>query len=130
MQITLTDREADVMQVLWTQGPALVAEVRAQLADRLAYTTVLTVLRTLEAKGYVGHEEAGRGYRYLALVPAQAARRSALSHLSQKLFGGSAELLFAHLVAERNLTPGQISRMRQMLDAAISAPPTEEDDPW
>lgn len=51
MKISLTDREADVMQVLWEQGPSLVAEVREHLPDKLAYTTVLTVLRTLQAKG-------------------------------------------------------------------------------
>ena len=56
MNIQLTDREADVMQLLWDRGPSIVAEVRAGLKDDLAYTTVLTVLRTLEAKGYVGHD--------------------------------------------------------------------------
>lgn len=62
MKISLTDREADVMQDLWDHGPSLVAEVRERLSDELAYTTVLTVLRTLEGKGYVGHEEEGRGH--------------------------------------------------------------------
>ena len=64
MRISFTDREADVMDALWVHGPSSVAEVRECLADPLAYTTVLTVLRTLEAKGYVGHEEAGRGHRF------------------------------------------------------------------
>ena len=59
MDIALTDREADVMQILWERGPSVVAEVRDHLADELAYTTVLTILRTLEAKGYVAHEEEG-----------------------------------------------------------------------
>jgi predicted transcriptional regulator len=65
MKISLTDREADVMQVLWDHGPSVVADVRSRLTDKLAYTTVLTVLRTLEAKGYVGHEEEGRQHRYI-----------------------------------------------------------------
>ena len=60
MDIHLTDREADIMQILWDRGPSVVAEVRASLEDKLAYTTVLTILRTLEGKGYVGHEEEGR----------------------------------------------------------------------
>ncbi len=51
MNISLTDREADVMQVLWDHGPSVVSEVRDKLTDQLAYTTVLTILRTLEAKG-------------------------------------------------------------------------------
>lgn len=115
MDISLTDREADVMQVLWERGPSVVSEVRDGLADDLAYTTVLTILRTLESKGYVTHVEEGRGHRYAAAVQQQAARKSALRHLTSKLFGGSAELLFAHLVADRNLTPREIRRMRELL---------------
>ena len=115
MKISLTDREADVMQVLWDYGPSIVSEVRERLSDPLAYTTVLTVLRTLEAKGYVGHDEEGRGHRYFASVKQQAARKSALQHLTDKLFKGSAELLFSHLVSDQKLTPEQIKRMRQLL---------------
>jgi len=115
MDIHLTDREADVMQVLWDRGPSVVAEVRASLEDRLAYTTVLTILRTLEGKGYVGHEEEGRGHRYFAAVKQHAARGSALRHLTSKLFKGSAELLFTHLVSSEALSPGQIRRMRKLL---------------
>ena len=116
MEITLTDREADVMQILWERGPSVVAEVRAALSDELAYTTVLTILRTLETKGYVSHTEEGRGHRYLVMVKQQAARKSALRHLTSKLFKGSTELLFAQLVSEKNLSPDQIRRMRELLD--------------
>jgi BlaI family penicillinase repressor len=116
VEITLTDREADVMQILWERGPSVVAEVRVALRDELAYTTVLTILRTLETKGYVSHTEEGRGHRYLAIVKQQAARKSALRHLTSKLFKGSTELLFAQLVSEKNLRPDQIRRMRELLD--------------
>jgi predicted transcriptional regulator len=115
MKISLTDREADVMQVLWEHGPSVVAEVRERLTDELAYTTVQTVLRTLEAKGYVGHDEEGRGHRYHASVKQQMARKNALAHLTNKLFKGSAELLFSHLVSDQKLSPGQIRRMRELL---------------
>ena len=115
MDITFTDREADVMQILWEHGPSVVAEVRAQLRDELAYTTVLTVLRTLETKGYVEHEEEGRGHRYHAVIAQQEARKSALQHLTSKLFKGSAELLFAHLVSDRKLGADEIARMRKLL---------------
>ena len=90
MDIQFTDREIDVMEVLWERGPSLVAEVRAALRDELAYTTVLTILRTLEAKGYVSHEQEGRGHRYFATVKQRAAQTSALRHLTRKLFKGSA----------------------------------------
>ena len=115
MKISLTNREADVMQVLWDHGPCVVSEVREHLSDDLAYTTVLSILRTLEAKGYVRHEAEGRGHRYAAKVQQQAARRSALKHLTDKFFKGSSELLFTHLVADQKLTPEQIQRMRDLL---------------
>ncbi|MGA0586316.1 BlaI/MecI/CopY family transcriptional regulator [Dyella sp. KRB-257] len=115
MKISLTDREADVMQALWERGASTVAEVREHLADPLAYTTVLTVLRTLEAKDYVGHEEAGRGHRFFATVKQQAARKNAVQHLTDKLFKGSTELLFSHLVSEQKLGADQLARMRQLL---------------
>ena len=113
--IYLTDREADVMQVLWDRGPSVVSEVKENLADDLAYTTVLTILRTLEQKGYVKHAEEGRVHRYFAAVEEDAARKSALQHLTGKLFKGSAELLFTHLVADRKLSKDQIQRMRDLL---------------
>ena len=122
MKISFTDREADVMKVLWEYGPSVVTEVRSRLSDKLAYTTVLTVLRTLEAKGYVGHDEEGRVHRYFAAVQQQAAQKSALRHLTSKLFKGSTELLFAHLVSDRKLTPEQIRRIRKLLDES----PTKE----
>jgi predicted transcriptional regulator len=116
MKISLTDREADVMQVLWEHGPSVVSDVQGRLGDKLAYTTVLTVLRTLEAKGYVKHEEEGRQYRYFVTVKQQAAQKSALNHLLGKLFKDSSELLFARLVSDQKLSPEQLRRMRKLLD--------------
>lgn len=115
MKISLTDREADVMHVLWDHGPSVVSDVQNQLGDKLAYTTVLTVLRTLEAKGYVVHQEEGRQHRYFATVQRQAAQKSALNHLLGKLFKDSSELLFVHLVSDKKLSPEQIRRMRKLL---------------
>src|ERR1700736_4839761 len=116
MKISLTDREVDVMHVLWDHGPSVVSDVQNQLGDKLAYTTVLTVLRILEAKGYIAHQEEGRQHRYFATVQRQAAQKSALNHLLGKLFKDSSELLFAHLVSDQKLSPEQIRRMRKVLD--------------
>jgi BlaI family transcriptional regulator, penicillinase repressor len=116
MDIQFTDREIDVMDVLWERGPSLVGEVRAALKDELAYTTVLTILRTLEGKGYVGHKQEGRGHRYFAAVKQQAAQRSALRPLTSRLFKGSAELLFTHLVSDGKLSAKQIRNMRALLE--------------
>lgn len=115
MDIFFTDREADVMDVLWERGPSLVAEVQDALDDKLAYTTVLTILRTLEGKGYVAHEQEGRGHRYFATVKQKAAQESALQHLTRKLFKGSTELLFTRLVADQKLSAEQIRKMRKLL---------------
>lgn len=116
MEISFTDREADIMGVLWRRGPSTVAEVRAALHDELAYTTVLTMLRTLQGKGYVGYEEEGRTHRYFAAVEQQDARKSALRHLAEKLFDGSPELLLTHLVAAQKLDRKQLERIRKLLD--------------
>jgi predicted transcriptional regulator len=126
MEIHLTDREADVMQVLWEHGPSVVTEVKDRLNDELAYTTVLTILRTLEAKGYVEHEEEGRVHRYHATVKQEAARKSALQHLTGKLFKGSSELLLTHLVADRKLSAEQIRRMRDLLAESAAKPVKRE----
>ena len=115
MDIQLTDREVDVMQVLWDRGPSLVAEVRDSLTDKLAYTTVLTILRTLESKGYVGHKEEGRGHRFFAKVKQQAAQDSALRRMTSKLFKGSAELLFTRLVSDKTLSSEELRRLRKLL---------------
>ncbi len=120
MEISFTDRELDVMGVLWDEGPATVAEVRAALADDLAYTTVLTILRILEEKGHVRHEEEGRAHRYFPLVERAAAGESALQRLLRKLFRGSPELLLTHLVSDRDLREDELQRMRALLDDRLN----------
>jgi predicted transcriptional regulator len=114
-----SDRELDVMHVLWRHGPATVADVRRHLSDDLAYTTVLTVLRTLEAKGHVSHTEEGKAHRYAAKVPERTARRTALARLVDRVFGGSAELLLTQLVADRNLSEDELKRLRTLLDSRL-----------
>jgi predicted transcriptional regulator len=114
MTIVLTDREAHVMQVLWERGPSVAANVRRRLPDKPAYTTVFTVLTVLESKGYVGHEEEGRVHHYFAAVQQNATQKRALSHVTSKLFKGSVEFLFAHLVSDKKLTAEQVRRMRKV----------------
>ena len=116
MDIALTDREASLMEVLWEHGPSTVTEVREALADELAYTTVLTILRNLESKGLVTHSEEGRAHRYSALVERDAAQQSALRALTAKLFKGSSELLLTRLVADKKLSDSEIKRIRKLLD--------------
>jgi BlaI family penicillinase repressor len=123
MEIVLYDRELEVMEVLWERGSGTVAEVREALEDEMAYTTVLTVLRRLEEKGYVTHHEEGRAHRYRPAIERQAARESALERLTRRLFHGSPELLLTHLVSREKLSSAQIRRIREMLDDQL---PEEE----
>lgn len=111
----LGDRELDVMGVLWDLGSGTVAEVRDKLADPLAYTTVLTVLRNLEAKGLVTHEAEGKAHRYIPRVARQTARRSALTRLVDRLFHGSPEQLVAQLVDDDRLSVEDLRRIRSRI---------------
>jgi BlaI family transcriptional regulator, penicillinase repressor len=118
MNQALTDREADLMRVLWDHGPCSVAEVREQLADPLARNTVLTMLRILEEKGFIDHTAEGRSHRYFAVVAENAARKHAVNHLVGKLFRGSSELLFAHLVSSGKLKAADVARLKSMIENA------------
>jgi BlaI family penicillinase repressor len=110
---TLGDRELDVMAVLWELGSGTVGEVRERLDADLAYTTVLTILRNLEAKGLVGHKEEGRAHRYSPRVAQQTAQRNALTRLVNTLFQGSHEQLLARLVEDRALGAEELSRLAE-----------------
>ncbi len=111
----LGDRELEVMSTLWELGSGTVNEVRDQLSDPLAYTTVLTVLRNLEAKHYVRHEEEGRAHRYFPLVERQTAQRHALSRLMANLFAGSPRALIAQLVSEHGISADELQTLARDL---------------
>ena len=119
MDVQFTDRELDIMNVLWEHGPATAAQVRERLADELAYNTVLTMLRILEEKGHVRHSEVGRAHVYHSLVARDVASRSALRRVMTKLFRGNPELLLTQLAEDRNLDADTIRRMRELLDQRL-----------
>ena len=112
----LGERELDVMAILWAHGSGTVGEVKRRLGARLAYTTVLTILRNLESKRYVRHEEEGRAHRYFPRVAQGAAQRSALTRLIDTLFHGSPGALIAHLVNDREVSPAELQRLAAQLD--------------
>jgi BlaI family penicillinase repressor len=119
MPPTFTDRELDVMAILWDRGPSTVAEVRERLSDDLAHNTVLTVLTILESKGYVTHTEEGRAHRFRPMVKQEIAGASSVSRVVEKLFGGSTERLLTHLVTERSITAAEMKRLRRLLDQKL-----------
>src|SRR5215210_4372016 len=97
-EIYFPPRELEVMSVLWRLGSATVSEVRE-------------ALQALEEKGYVRHEPEGRAYRYFPLVEAERAGGSALARIRDAIFQGSAERMFAHMVADRKLRREELERM-------------------
>ena len=119
MRGAFTRRELDVMTVLWDLESATVSEVRGKLKDKLAYTTVLTVLRILEQKGYVKHEEDGRAHRYVHLIKRESAGTSALKRLVDTVFQGSPELLMTQLVSEHDLSQAELKRLRKLLEERL-----------
>jgi predicted transcriptional regulator len=124
MEIVLADREAEIMETLWDAGPSTVAEVKDRVPDELAYTTVLTILRNLEAKGYVSHASDGKAHRYSALIARDAAQRSALRAMAHKFFKGSTAMLLTHLVADEKLADADVKRLRAMLTKRSRKPRT------
>ncbi|MCR5887876.1 BlaI/MecI/CopY family transcriptional regulator [Hymenobacter sp. J193] len=122
----LTRAEEQVMQVLWRLGPAFVKDVLPELpAPTPAYTTVSTIIRILEQKGYVGHEAFGRTHRYHALVAQDAYRRFSLGKLLGGYFNGSFTRLVSFFAREENLDAAQLD---ELLRHAQNAP-TDEPDP-
>jgi len=104
------------MDLLWEHGPSTVAEVRDRLGDDLAYTTVLTILRTLGEQGLYPARSRRPGPSLLRVIERDVARQSALNALSKKLFKGSTELLLTHLVSDRKLSNAQLARIKELLE--------------
>ncbi len=103
------------MDVLW-RGEATVAEITDHLDDPpLAYNTVLTTLRILETKGYVGHRNEGRAFVYRARVEREEARRSALRHVISTFFDGSPRALMLSLIESEKLGEDEAERIRALL---------------
>jgi predicted transcriptional regulator len=111
-----TDRELDLMSVLWRLRSGTVSEVREALGEEVRYTSVLKMLQILEEKGHVRHEDEGRAYRYFPTVKSEDAGRTALGRIVSKIFHGSTELTLARLVEERPISQRELERMKRILD--------------
>lgn len=117
--IRFTDRELDLMDVLWARGSATAAEMQENLEDDLAYTTVLTILQTLEEKGYLTAEKEGRAYRFFPEVGRDEAGGNAIRYLMEKVFRGSPEAMLHGLVDDADLSEQQLDRVRRMLEERL-----------
>ena len=117
--IELSELQLAVMRVLWQRGKAAVSEVQEALKDErdLALTTVATVLTRLEKAGLVSHRASGRHYLYRPLVSEEEVRRSMVSVLAERLFEGDVAALVSHLVNAREIRPGDLARVKQLIEA-------------
>jgi predicted transcriptional regulator len=119
-QRNLTRRERQIMDVIYARGRATVAEVLAGLEDPPSYSTVRALLRLLEEKGQLRHEEAGPRYVYIPTVPREKARRSALHNVIQTFFAGSTEDAMAALLDlhDTRRRPLELDRIKALIDQA------------
>ena len=114
----LTRRERQIMDILYRRGRATAAEVMRELPGEPTYSTVRTQLRVLEDKGQVRHDEEGLRYIYTPAVPRHTARKSALRHVVDTFFGGSAEALVAALLGGARLSDDELERISELVDKA------------
>lgn len=116
----LTDAEAPIMAVLWQMNTATVADVVGALQKKrvVNYSTVQTILRILETKGYVTHKKVARAFIYRPVVDERQARRRALKHLVRRLFNGSPSLLVLNVLDDEQLNPAELKRLKKLIEDA------------
>ncbi len=120
LHAVLTRRERQIMDILYRRGRATAAEVMAELSGNPHYSTVRTQLRVLEEKGHVRHEEHGLRYVYLPVLARRAARKSALRHLVDTFFDGSAEQVVAAVLGSggARLSEAELERIAELVAKA------------
>lgn len=116
----LTDAEAQVMAVLWRLKTASVGDVVNTMNETRAvtYSTVQTMLRILETKGYVTHDKVARAFIYQPVIDERQARRRALRHLVSRLFEGSPSLLVLNVLEDEEIDPRERKRLRKLIERA------------
>jgi BlaI family penicillinase repressor len=124
----LSRRERQIMDILFARGRATGPEIQERLLDKPNYSSVRTILRVLERKGYVRHVEEGLRYVYEPTVPREAASRSALQRIIRTFFDGSAKEAVAALLdpAAFHLTEKELSELARIIDRAQDHKPKTE----
>jgi predicted transcriptional regulator len=115
----LTDLQLAILKVLWTRGSATAAEITEALRKErgLAQQTIATVLSRLERRGIVRHETRQRQYIYMAVLSEPEVGRSMLSALTERLFEGDVAALLTQLLSTREISPGDLARVKQLIAA-------------
>jgi predicted transcriptional regulator len=119
---TLTNAEHRIMEVLWARGSATVAEVVEALDGRDAYTTILTLMRILKAKGYLTTRKEGRAHVFTPRVDRDTAARKAVHQLLSKFFSGSASELVLSFLREDELTPEELDELKHKIGNSMEDP--------
>jgi predicted transcriptional regulator len=116
----LSRRERQIIDILYTQGRATAAEVQASLPDPPSYSAVRAMLRILEEKGHVRHQLDGPRYVYLPTIARDSAKKSALRHMLQTFFDGSAEQAISALLDDQSarLSDAELDRLARMIQQA------------
>lgn len=122
---TLSERQMEIMNIIWARGKATVAEVWEEMTSRrkVARNTILTLMTRLEEKGWLGHEEDGLAYRYFPRRRREATLRGLVHQLVDTAFAGSADSLVMALIEGRGVSPDEAERIRAMIAQAEGTTP-------
>jgi BlaI family transcriptional regulator, penicillinase repressor len=118
---TFTDKELEIMRVIWEHGEATAKEIQEALPGERHYNSVLTIIRVLERKGHLTHRAEGKAHIYRAKAKQEKAQRRVLSHLIEQVFGGSAAAMVLHLVETGDLTEDDLREVRAKMAARTAA---------
>jgi predicted transcriptional regulator len=111
-----TPAELEILQQLWQHGPSTVREVQERLERDVGYTTVLKLLQIMTQKGLTSRNEIGRSHVYQAVAAEESTKRRLVSDLLDRAFDGSAAGLVQQALSARRATPGELRRIRELLD--------------
>jgi BlaI family transcriptional regulator, penicillinase repressor len=110
---SLTDREAQIMDRLWEFGTATAEQIRLELPDAPHDSTVRTLLRILEEKGFVGHQRQGRSFIYHAIVQREKVQRRTLGNIIRHFFSGSPQDLVLRLLEDEQLSAADLQELME-----------------
>jgi len=118
---TFTDKELEIMKVIWEVGEATAREIQERLPGERHYNSVLTIIRVLERKGHLTHRQQGKAHVYRARQQPEKSRSRVLGHLIKQVFGGSAASLVLHLIETGDLTEEDLREVRSQIAARAAS---------
>jgi BlaI family transcriptional regulator, penicillinase repressor len=118
---TFTDKELEIMRVIWEVGEATAREIQERLPGDRHYNSVLTIIRVLERKGHLAHRLQGKAHVYRARQQPETSRSRVLGHMIKQVFGGSAASLVLHLIETGDLTEDDLREVRSKIAARAAA---------